>query len=122
MLLLKKVLIFFIIAAAVFILFVFREEYKSRIYKKRVEYVFDKSRGERTAKLRLKYLREYNSVVGYFEQMNSNTGKCGDYDGITQKCYCSVTGEEMDYLQLCRCQKAGKCQDCPKFDDFISSI
>ena len=88
-----------------------RQAYKNRMYSTEL---FD---------LRQKYLFDYDSVIGYFDELYSATGMCGDYDENREISTCSVTGQPIDYLEYSyQCQRQGKCCYCPKFESFINHL
>lgn len=53
--------------------------------------------------LNLKYLIEYNSVIGYISKLHK--GSCCDYDENTENYYCCVTGCQLHYPDYIQCKE-----------------
>lgn len=60
--------------------------------------------------LNLKYLNDYNSVIGYFKMLPK--GCCCDYDENTEDYYCSITGSPLPYPAYTQCKTAHAFNSC----------
>ena len=114
---------FYIILPLVIILVIWRKIYRKVIDKKERQAYKNRMYSTELFDLRQKYLFDYNSVIGYFDELYSSTGMCGDYDENREISTCSVTGQPIDYLEYSyQCQRQGKCCYCPKFESFINHL
>lgn len=115
--------LFIIFTLLIIIFSIWRKIYRKTIDKKESKALKNYLNGSELSDLRFKYLSEYNSVIGYFDNLYSSTGKCGDYDENSEICTCSVTGQPIDYLEYSyQCQRPGKCYSCPKFNDYFNHL
>lgn len=92
------------------------------IYKNKENKIYSKSSAlhHDITNLNAKYLSEYNSVIGYFRELDENS--CCDYDSYTENYYCSVNGRQLSYPEYLHCKNAHAFEKCKYSKEYYNNL